>query len=73
MTFLRNGRIPSAPAGADSMVSQDTMWQTGGRRIDIPIWPAAHHVDVDQDGKKDLLIAPNGGTASKNYNNVWYY
>ncbi len=73
MTFLRNGRISSASAGADSMVAQDTMWQTGGKRIDIPIWPSAHHIDVDQDGRKDLLIAPNGGGSSKNYNNVWYY
>jgi len=52
------------------MVFQDTLWQTGGKQINIPIWPAAYNIDIDQDGKKDLVIAPNGGNASKNYNNI---
>ncbi|MFI5196515.1 MAG: FG-GAP-like repeat-containing protein, partial [Chitinophagales bacterium] len=73
MTFLKNGRIPDNPTGVDSMISEDTMWQTGGTQINIPIWPAAYNIDIDQDGKKDLIIAPNGGAASKNYNNVWFY
>jgi Secretion system C-terminal sorting domain/FG-GAP-like repeat len=72
MTFLKNGRI-EAGSGPDSMISQDTLWQTGGKTIDIPIFPAAFNVDVDQDGKKDLLIAPNGGSGFLNYHNIWYY
>jgi hypothetical protein len=76
MTFLKNGRIEAGGAGPDSMISQDTMWQSfaGGTQIEIPTWPAAFNLDVDQDGKKDLVIAPNlGGFGSKNYNNIWYY
>lgn len=71
MTFLKNGRIENG--GVDSMVFQDTLWQTGGHRIDIPTWPAAYNVDIDQDGKKDLLIAPTAGNASENYKCIWYY
>ncbi len=71
MTFLKNGRIEYG--GPDSMISQDTMWQTGGKQVSIPVWPAAFNVDVDQDGKKDLLIAPNAGSGSENYKCIWYY
>lgn len=75
MTFLQNGRIPLHPTGVDTMIYQDTMWQSaaGGTQINIPIWPAAFNIDIDQDGKKDLIIAPNGGSASQNYNNIWFY
>ena len=74
MTFLKNGRVEYG--GNDSMVSQDTLWQTTGTTIELPTWPAAFNIDIDQDGKKDLLIAPNGnspGLMPENYNCVWYY
>lgn len=76
MTFLKNGRMEYNPTGRDSMVTQDTMWQSfaGGKQIEMPTFPAAFNVDVDQDGKKDLLIAPNAqGIGSENYKCIWYY
>ena len=74
MPLLINGRIPYGPSGADSMVSQDSFWQSGGRQINLPTWPAAFSVDIDQDGLKDLLVAPNTqGTLSENYKCIWYY
>jgi len=71
MTFLLNGRMEYG--GNDSMVLQDTTWQSGGTPIEMPIWPAAFNVDIDQDGKKDLLIAPNALNTSENYKCIWYY
>lgn len=71
MTFMKNGRMEFG--GVDSMVWQDTMWQTGGQTISLPTWPAAFNIDIDQDGKKDLLIAPNAANASENYKCIWYY
>jgi hypothetical protein len=71
MTFLKNGRIEYG--GHDSMVLQDTLWQTGGKMVSLPTWPAAFNVDIDQDGKKDLLISPNLQDASENYKCIWYY
>ncbi len=76
MTFLKNGRIEYNPTGADSMVSQDTLWQSnpGGTQIEVTKFPAAYNIDIDQDGKKDLVVAPCGGNnTSKNYNNIWFY
>jgi hypothetical protein len=55
----------------DSMVYQDTMWQSSGTPVYLPQWPAAYNVDVDQDGKKDILVAPN--TKGENYKCVFYY
>ncbi len=74
MTFLLNGRIPNNPSGPDSMAYQDTMWQSFGHQIEIPTWPAAFNVDIDQDGKKDLLISPNSAsTGAENYKCIWFY
>lgn len=71
MTFLKNGRHEAGIA-IDSMVYQDTLWQTSGTQIALPVWPAAYSVDINQDGKKDLLISPNGA-GSENFHCIWYY
>ncbi len=73
MTFLLNGRISPGHANAphDSMVYQDTMWQSNGTIINLPTWAAAFNVDIDQDGKKDLLVSPN--VDGENYRCVWFY
>ncbi len=73
MTFLQNGRIPYNPAGADSMITQDTLWQTNGKIIELPLWPAAYNIDLDQDGKKDLVISPTAANTSQNYSCIWFY
>jgi hypothetical protein len=72
MTFLKNGKVENAYA-VDTMVLQDTLWQTGGKKVVLPTWPAAFNIDANNDGKKDLLIAPNAGSSSENYKNIWYY
>ena len=76
MTFLKNGRLTyggSPSGGPDSMVYQDTLWQTGGKQIELLAWPAAFNIDIDQDGKKDLLVAPTARNASENYKCIWFY
>jgi hypothetical protein len=37
------------------------------------IWNCGFHVDVDNDGNKDLLFSPNAPNSSENYKSVWYY
>ena len=71
MTFLKNGRMETG-SPVDTMIEQDTTWQTSGTPIELPAWPAAFNIDVDQDGKKDLLISPNLSN-TENYNCIWYY
>ncbi|NCX95480.1 MAG: VCBS repeat-containing protein [Chitinophagia bacterium] len=72
MTFLKNGKREYGLA-IDTIVWQDTFWQSGGKTVNIPLWPAAFNIDIDQDGKKDLLIAPNTPNTSENYNCIWFY
>jgi len=75
LAFLQNGKIPYNSSGPDSMVFLDIAWQSGGGMpVNLPSFPAAYSIDIDQDGKKDLLIAPNeAGSISENSKCVWYY
>ncbi len=41
--------------------------------VDIPIFPVAFYMDVDNDNVKDLLAAPNARNISENYFCSWYY
>ncbi len=41
--------------------------------VDLPIFPAGYYLDVDNDGAKDLMVAPNSTTASEDYNALWFY
>jgi hypothetical protein len=72
LTFLKNGRVETGYP-VDTMISQDTVWQTGGKQVNIAVWPTAYNIDIDNDGKKDILVSPNSGTAAENYNCIWFY
>ncbi len=41
--------------------------------VNIPRFPAAFYLDVNNDGRNDLLAAPNALNVSENTNGVWYY
>ena len=69
-----NGRKNHEPFLTDSIVAQDTLWQTSGRIAALHSFPAAFHTDMDADGKKDIIIAPHfSNPTSKDYNQVWFY
>ena len=71
IVFLRNGKSPIGIR--DSMVYQDTTWTTMGDTVKIAQWAAAFHLDIDQDGKRDLMVAPNAPSSSENYFCSQYY
>lgn len=74
LQYLKNGRKEfGLPVGRDSVISQDTTWQSGGVPVNMPSWPAAFLEDIDGDGKKDLLISPHGRDVSENYKNIVFY
>ncbi len=41
--------------------------------IKIPLFPAVFFADVDNDGKKDMLAAANGGSYGEDYYVSWFY
>ena len=41
--------------------------------IKMNSFPCTYNLDVDNDGKKDLLASPNIVAGAENYQSVWYY
>lgn len=41
--------------------------------VDVSVFPAAFYLDVNNDGKKDLIVSPTGDGRSENTTGVWYY
>lgn len=69
--LLRNGKRQTGSA-VDSMVSQDTLWSSNGVQMKMSYFPAAYNLDIDQDGKEDLLFSPNAAFA-ENYKCVSFF
>lgn len=55
------------------MVDQDTLFPEYDESVDLPIFPGPSHVDVDKDGKRDLVVSPNAMSLVQNYESMWYY
>lgn len=70
--FVKNGKSEYNYV-RDTMIAQDTAWQTGGHVFDMTMFPAAFWMDVDHDGKKDVVIAPVAEGGSENYKCVVWY
>ncbi|MEO6833005.1 MAG: T9SS type A sorting domain-containing protein [Chitinophagaceae bacterium] len=71
LQYVENGRAQFG--GTDSMIAQDTFWQSGGKKIAITDWPSATYADVDGDGKKDIMVSPHSILYGDNYNCVHFY
>lgn len=41
--------------------------------VNIQVFLAAYHVDVNNDGKRDLIISPNDRSDSERTNHIWLY
>lgn len=71
VVYLQNSKAQTGKR--DSMVFQDTAWVSLGDTVKIAQWAAVFHLDADQDGKRDILVTPNSGTGSEDYQCVRYY
>jgi hypothetical protein len=72
MQFLRNGKADYAKSD-DSTISQDSLWQTGGRAVFLPQWPSAFYLDADGDGKRDIMVTPHDYSGGENYKTIMFY
>ncbi|MCB9354253.1 MAG: T9SS type A sorting domain-containing protein [Lewinellaceae bacterium] len=55
------------------MTGLDTLFPSYDVLVQLYTFPAAYHLDIDNDGKKDLLISPNSKSISEDRTCVWYY
>ncbi|WP_420459628.1 T9SS type A sorting domain-containing protein [Neolewinella sp.] len=53
--------------------SQDPTWPSGGVPVEVDYFPAIFHLDIDQDGVRDLLAAPTQTVNAENVDVGWYY
>jgi len=58
MTLLKNAKTFNS-RGYDSFYNADTLFVTGNNRATVATYPAAYFLDIDNDGKRDLVYAPN--------------
>jgi len=55
------------------MTSQDTEFPSNDEAVDIFVFLGAFFLDIDNDGNRDLIVAPNNAIGAQNVNHVWYY
>lgn len=71
MTLLLNeGEEVNTNSG---MYDQDNAFPSTSIAVDLPIFPAAYHVDINNDEIRDLLVSPNSKIGSQNIESVWSY
>jgi hypothetical protein len=56
-----------------NMIAQDTTYPFYDKPVDLDIFPAPYHLDVDNDGLKDLVVCPNTYLNAENAQSVWFY
>ena len=66
---LHNGGTPDFAL----MTSQDTSYPEYDEPYHVNQYPAPFYVDVDQDGRGDLLVSPNSSVLGRGIDNVSYY
>ena len=71
ITLLMNGG--TAPNTNSAMISQDHNYPSVSHPANMQLFPAMYWEDVDFDGNKDLIVAPNARTVSENQNSVQFF
>lgn len=71
LTLLTNGG--TTPNSNSTMIAQDHSFPSNSTPASMQLFPASFYVDVDFDGTKDLIVAPNARTISENQKSVLFY
>jgi len=63
----------SSPNTNSAMTSMEMNFPSNSTPVQLQIFPAGFYLDVDFDGKKDLLVGANAKNASENEKSVHFY
>ncbi len=55
------------------MTSVDYGFPSNSIPVDLKVFPAAYNIDVNNDGKRDLIFSPTNPNNSENHDNILYY
>ncbi|MEM8525584.1 MAG: FG-GAP-like repeat-containing protein [Bacteroidota bacterium] len=55
------------------MTSQDVNFPSYDTPAQTALFPASFYLDIDNDGNKDLISAPNNNDNTEDYFNMWFY
>lgn len=56
-----------------NMTQEDTLFPSYDVSVDLPLFPGSFYEDVDNDGKRDLVVSPNATSLAQNFRSMWYY
>ncbi|MFT5823589.1 MAG: hypothetical protein ACI8ZM_004851 [Crocinitomix sp.] len=68
--LMNSGEAVNTNSGMDE---QDLEFPSNSVPVDIAIFPAGFHVDLNNDGIRDLMACPNSVQGSENVNSNWRY
>ncbi len=74
--FLGNNLLMIKNGGSSTsavMVDQDSLFPVYNIPVDLYTFPAPYYIDVNNDSKKDLIVAPCLSGPTENYNNILLY
>lgn len=69
LVYLQNGQNSENAF----IVSQNTKYPTVEEEVDVFVFVAPFFIDVDNDGKRDLIAAQNNINGAQNVDHIWYY
>ncbi|MEX1132975.1 MAG: FG-GAP-like repeat-containing protein [Flavobacteriales bacterium] len=55
------------------IVEADTLFPSDDVPVDLALFPASFHLDIDGDGIRDLVVSPNAQSLAQNAQSMWYY
>jgi hypothetical protein len=70
MLLINGGTVPNSNS---DMVSMNTNFPSNSTPINMQLFPAGFYVDVNFDGKKDLIVTPNANNVSENESSILFY
>ncbi|HIA37361.1 MAG TPA: T9SS type A sorting domain-containing protein [Flavobacteriales bacterium] len=56
-----------------NMISLVPNFPSNSVKVNIPTFPASYYLDVNNDGLRDLISAPNTTSSVRNFTSCWYY
>ncbi|HMT28357.1 MAG TPA: T9SS type A sorting domain-containing protein, partial [Bacteroidia bacterium] len=56
-----------------NMTTQDSTFPVYDTPVNLVTFPSPYYIDVNNDGNKDLIVAPCISGPSENINNIWLY